>query len=111
MSNVEPFRIETTRNRLTAALELGKASLLRKPDDQDKAEIERLSIGIILHADELKAIYFTLRLRGVQEADFAKHIGELTVDDILIAIENSPTNQDEMIVYTISDVEADSPPA
>ncbi|WP_274644222.1 hypothetical protein [Pseudomonas serbica] len=111
MHKVEPFRIETTRERLTAALALANTSLLSKPDVASKAVIERQSIDIILHADELKAIYYTLRLRGIQEAEFAQHIGELTVDDILVAVENSPTNEDDVIVYTIADVEADLPPA
>jgi hypothetical protein len=111
MHNVEPFRIETTRERLTAALALANTSLLNKPDITSQVVIERQSIDIILHADELKAIYYTLRLRGIQEAEFALHIGDLTVNDILIAVENSPNSEDEVIVYTIADVEADSPPA
>lgn len=108
MHNVEPFRIETTHERLATAVGLANAASVENRQTLGKDGNERLDADIKLHADEMKAIYITLRVRGIEEADFFQHVGELTVDDVIIAVENSPTSEDEVIVYTIADVEADS---
>jgi hypothetical protein len=109
MHNVEPFRIETTRERLAAAVGFANAASVENRKTLSLDGNERLDADIKLHADEMKAIYITLRVRGIEEADFFQHVGELKVDDILIAVENSPTSEDEVIAYTIADIEAHSP--
>lgn len=118
MHNVEPYRIETTRERLAFAVDFAKASLVKKPDieglteDEARAildDIKILEIGINSHEEEMKAIYYTLRLRGIEEADFPEHVGSLTVDDIFIAVELSTTNADEVIAYTLDDEKQEEP--
>jgi hypothetical protein len=118
MHNVEPFRIETTRERLTDALEFAKSTFVQRPkpdeltEDEARAildDIKILEIGIDSHSEEMKAIYYTLRLRGIEEADFGLHIGELTVDEIFIAVELSETNADEIIAYTIGEEQEEAP--
>lgn len=118
MHNVEPYRIETTRERLTFAVDFAKASMAKKPDveglTEDKShaildDIKILEIGIESHKEEMKAVYYTLRLRGVEEVDFPDHVGSLTVDDIFIAVELSTTNEDEIIAYTLDDEKQEEP--
>lgn len=118
MHNVEPYRIETTRERLAFAIDFAKASLVKKPEVENLTEdearailddIKILEIGIESHKDEMMAIYFTLRLKGVEEADFPDHVEVLTVDDIYIAVELSTTNDDEVIAYTLGDEKQEEP--
>jgi hypothetical protein len=112
MHNVEPFRIETTRERLTDALEFAKSTFVQKPEiaslSEDEAraildDIKILEIGIESHSEEMKAIYYTLRLRGIEEQDFGQNIADLRAEDIYIAVELSTANEDEIIAYTLSD--------
>jgi hypothetical protein len=109
MHNVEPFRIETTRERLATAVGLANAASVKNRQTLGADGNEHLDADIKMHADEMIAIYYTLRVRGIAEADFDQHVGQLTVDDIIIAIEKSPTSEDEIIVYTVASAEADSP--
>lgn len=112
MNNVEPFRIETTRERLVAAVALAKASFVQHADvegleaEEARAILEAKQaheIGVVTLRAEMDAIFYTLRLRGVAVEDFSKHVGDLTADDILIAVELSPENEDEVLVYTLGD--------
>ena len=112
MNIVEPFRIETTRERLVAAVALAKASFVQHADvegleaEEARAILEAKQaheIGVVTLRAEMDAIFYTLRLRGVAVEDFSKHVGDLTADDILIAVELSPENEDEVLVYTLGD--------
>jgi hypothetical protein len=119
MSNIEPYRIETTRERLTDAIEFAKAGLMPKPqggghmsEDEARAildDIKILEIGLESHKQEMDAIYYTMRLRGIEEADFPMHVDTLTADDIYIAVELSTASEDEVIAYTLGEEQEEAP--
>lgn len=114
MNTVEPYSIETTRERLDLALQVAKyfKSIERRQhsspkialayNESEKGNKRNAEANEVLesHAEEMKAIYFTLRLRGVEEVDFPTKIEALTVDDIYVTVE--PAGNDEVTVYTIA---------
>lgn len=95
MTKVEPLNIATNRERLTTALAV--INELKAYDRQVKENPETpafpsgrsADIKVLLEelAPEAKAIYYTLRLNGAEESEFAEKILEVTVDDIYIAVE------------------------
>lgn len=95
MTKVEPLKINTTRERLATALavinELKAYDRALKEDaGAQPISSERLAeIQSILddHKEESKAIYYTLRLDGADESEFAEKILEVTVDEIYVSVE------------------------
>lgn len=95
MTNVEELNIATNRVRVTAALALANELMANERQAKSDPEFtpiteERLvELQALLrdHADEMKAIYYTLRLNGAEESQFPERILELGVDDICIAVQ------------------------
>lgn len=95
MTKVEPLNIATNRERLTTALAL--LNELKAYDRKVKENPETpafppersAEISALLKelAPEATAIYYTLRLNGAEESEFAEKILEVTVDEICISVE------------------------
>lgn len=117
MTKVEPLNIATNRERLTTALavlnELKAYDRKVKEDPETPAiSAERIAeIQVLLEelAPETTAIYYTLRLNGAEESDFAEKILEVTVDEICISVEQ--ISDTEVRCYYLPADNADAPVA
>lgn len=96
MTKVEPLNIATNRERLTAALALANLlmSKQRQANENPEAPIEvegdvggKITSELHEYAEEMKAIYYTLRLNGADESEFPEKILAVTVDEICISVE------------------------
>lgn len=107
MTKVEPLNIATNRHRLATALAVANElkaydRAVKENPDAPAISQERLAeIQQILdtHPDEMKAIYYTLRLNGAEESEFAEKILELSVDAIYVLVE--PISDTEVRCYAL----------
>jgi hypothetical protein len=108
MNLVEPFSIETNRERLALALSMvvdlstDKKKRAEDPEDSFLTEDRLAELQGLLSGDyknESMAIYYTLRLQGVEEVDFADKVGSLGVDDIYVTVEQK--GDDQVQVWTL----------
>lgn len=94
----QPFRLETTLERLTEALEIFKLTSSVIParptySDEEAQKVTsdrlRLAKGMDEFNDEIRAIFYTLKFSGVKEKDFAQMIEHVKPEGVLVTIDPS----------------------
>lgn len=112
MNTVEQFSIETTRERLSTALEVANVLLanlakIRNPalmlvEVAEEPSLRVTQEHINEYQPELNAIYYTMRIHGAEEIDFPEKIKEITVDGIFLEV--VPVSDTEVSVRTLTPI-------
>lgn len=96
MAKNNALRLETTLERLTDAVEIFKlmtSSVPAEPNysDEEMALVlsnrQKISEGMLEYREEIRAIFYTLRISGVKEEDFPEMIKHVRPQSILVTID------------------------